>query len=119
MADNPADNGPPPPCSSPMGERFAVLETIAAETRTGIFELRAETRDLRTELQALRREAVAEFRAVRQDFAAAMRAMRQDMMAGFAELRRVHDRDFRLTWVGMLAGAIGLLYLIAKIAHWV
>jgi len=76
-----------------MSERIAVLETIAAETRSAI-------QDLRQEIGATRSEIL------------------QTVTAGFAEARRVHDRDFRMTWGALIAGGLGLMYLLAHTAHW-
>jgi hypothetical protein len=90
-----------------MGERVAILETIAAETRTALLDLRLEIRDMRTEMRDTRTEMRTE-----------MRAMRQDMNAGFADVRRVHDRDFRMTWGAFIGASLGLLYLLAHTAHW-
>ncbi|HEY8289537.1 MAG TPA: hypothetical protein VIG49_09725 [Acetobacteraceae bacterium] len=100
MADYPADSSAGGGYPSAMGERVAILETIAAETRTALLDLRLEMRDTRTEMRT------------------EMRAMRQDMNAGFADVRRVHDRDFRMTWGAFIGASLGLLYLLAHTAHW-
>src|SRR6185312_5335050 len=95
MADYPTDSTPVGGYSPPMGERIAVLETIAAESRTAIQDLRTEIHDLRAD----------------------MRIMLQTINDGFAEVRRVHDRDFRMTWGALIAGGLGLMYLLAHTAH--
>jgi hypothetical protein len=40
------------------------------------------------------------------------------MEAGFAEVRRVHDRDFRISIAVSLGVAVGLAGLIARAVHW-
>ncbi len=73
-----------------MDARLAVLETIAAQTSATLAELRTEMRDLRTSISA-------EFR----------------------EVRRVHDRDFRITFGAIITTTLGLAALIAHVAHWI
>jgi hypothetical protein len=79
-----------------MEARVAVLERIAEQNH-------AAFRDLRTDMR---------------DFRAEMREMRQEMQAGFNEARRIHERDFRITFGAFILTAIGLAGLIARSAHW-
>ncbi len=79
-----------------MEARVAVLERIAEQNH-------AAFRDLRTDMR---------------DFRAEMREMRQEMQAGFNEARRIHERDFRITFGALIITAIGLAGLIARSAHW-
>ena len=79
-----------------MEARVAVLERIAEQND-------AAFRDLRTDMR---------------DFRAEMREMRQEMQAGFNEARRIHERDFRITFGAFILTAIGLAGLIARSAHW-
>jgi hypothetical protein len=52
------------------------------------------------------------------DFHTEMRELRQEMQAGFNEARRIHERDFRITFGAFILTAIGLAGLIARSAHW-
>ena len=79
-----------------MEARVRVLEEIAASTKAILGDIRAEQRsgiaDLRTEMRATR----AEIAAVGQ--------------------RR--ERDFRITFGGIITTTLGLAFLIARTAHW-
>ena len=90
-----------------MDERVATLQTIAAETRTAIQDLRSEMRDLRVTMHA-------GLSGIRTE----LDAMRRDRNDGFLDMRRVHNRDLRLTWSALIAGGLGLLCLLAHTAHW-
>lgn len=100
MPDNGIENAKSGPYSENMGERLAVLETIAAQTTALLSDLRAEmrgsTNELRTEI----------------------RGLRSDVQTDIRDLRCVHDRDFRLTFGAIVTTALGLAYLIARVAHW-
>jgi len=98
-----------------MNERLAILETIAIETRTAIQDLRQEMRVMRSET---RQEIGAMRSEARQEIGATRSEILQTVTAGFAEARRVHDRDFRMTWGALIAGGLGLMYLLAHTAHW-
>jgi len=45
-------------------------------------------------------------------------AVDRRMDEGFREQRNIHDRDFRLTWAGIIALALGLAALMAHGFHW-
>ena len=90
-----------------MSSRVAVLETIAQQTLAALQDLRQEQRNART-------ESAAEVRGIRQEIG----SQRQEMHAGFAEMRRVHDRDFRISIGVTVAVAVGLAGLIARAFHW-
>jgi hypothetical protein len=79
-----------------MESRVAVLERIAEQTDATLRDIRSELRDFRIE----------------------MRELRQDMHAGLNEVRRVHERDFRLTFGALIATAVGVASLIARSVHW-
>lgn len=101
-------SGPKPPLEPPrepphnddMEARVAVLEQIAKTTE-------ASLRELKEDLRAQRKEMVDEFRA-----------QRKEMVDEFRAARDRHDRDFRITWGGMIGGAITLVGLMAKGFHW-
>ena len=79
-----------------MEARVAVLERIAEQNHAAFRDLRTDMRDFHTE----------------------MREMRQEMQAGFNEARRIHERDFRITFGAFILTAIGLAGLIARSAYW-
>ena len=79
-----------------MEARVAVLERIAEQNDAAFRDLRTDMRDFHTE----------------------MRELRQEMQAGFNEARRIHERDFRITFGAFILTAIGLAGLIARSAHW-
>lgn len=79
-----------------METRVAVLERIAEQTDATLRDLRSEARDFRAE----------------------MRDLSRDMHAGFEQIRRTHERDFRITFGALVVTAIGLAGLIAHSAHW-
>jgi hypothetical protein len=79
-----------------MEARVAVLERIAEQNHAAFRDLRTDMRDFHTE----------------------MRELRQEMQAGFNEARRIHERDFRITFGAFILTAIGLAGLIARSAHW-
>ena len=79
-----------------MEARVAVLERIAEQNHAAFRDLRTDMRDFHTE----------------------MRELRQEMQAGFNEARRIHERDFRITFGALIITAIGLAGLIARSAHW-
>ena len=75
---------------SDMASRVAVLESIAQTTQQTLV-------------------------SIQQD----LRLLRQAVDQQVAELRRVHDRDFRLTFGAIIASTVGLAALIAHVAHWI
>jgi len=79
-----------------MEARVAVLERIAEQNHAAFRDLRTDMRDFHTE----------------------MRELRQEMQAGFNEARRIHERDFRITFGAFILTAIGLAGLIARSAYW-
>ncbi len=88
-------------------------------------DMNAAIAAMRQEIVGVRQDMSTGFVAMRQDMNAAIAAVRQetagvrqDMNVGFADVRRVHDRDFRLTWGALIGGSLGLLYLLAHTAHW-
>ena len=47
-----------------------------------------------------------------------MSSLRSELHSDVGDLRRTHDRDFRLTVGAIITTALGLAALIAHIAHW-
>lgn len=45
------------------------------------------------------------------------RVLRQALDEQVTELRRVHDRDFRLTFGAIVVSTLGMAALIAQVAH--
>ncbi len=111
MPDNGIENAKSGPYSENMGERLAVLETIAAQTTALLSDLRAEMRGSIGELREEMRGSTNELRTE-------IRGLRSDVQTDIRDLRRVHDRDFRLTFGAIVTTALGLAYLIARVAHW-
>lgn len=44
--------------------------------------------------------------------------LRSELHSETSELRRLHDRDFRLTFGAIVTTALGLAALMAHVAHW-
>ena len=78
------------PYGTSMEARVAVLESIAAQTSATLAEIRQEMREMRTE-----------------------------MRTEFHDLRRIHERDFRITFGAIITTTVGLAALIAHVAHWI
>lgn len=75
--------------STDMEARVAVLEQIAKSTAEVLKEIRGDLKEQRAEARE-----------------------------GVAEQRRNQERDFRLTWGGMITIALGLAALMAKGFKW-
>jgi hypothetical protein len=90
-----------------MESRVAVLERIAEQTDATLRDIRSEMREFRTEMRDLRQEMHTGFDT-----------FRQEIQSGFSETRRVHVRDFRITFAALIATALGLAGLVAHSAHW-
>ena len=73
-----------------MEARVAVLEALLAQVSATLAEMRREAHDFRAEMRAEMRD-----------------------------LRRIHDRDFRITFGAIITATIGLAALIARVAHWI
>ncbi len=80
-----------------MGARVAVLEALLAQVSATLIEMRKEAHDFRTE----------------------MRAEMRDFRTEMRDLRRIHDRDFRITFGAIITTMLGLAALIAHVAHWI
>ena len=89
MVDGMVERPAGEPYGMSMEARVAVLETIAAQNSATLIEIKQEMRDFRKELQDFR-----------------------------SEFRRIHDRDFRITFGAIITTTIGLAALIAHVAHW-
>src|SRR6185437_10718146 len=98
MADYPADTLDRQDYPDAMSERTSVLETLAAETRVFLTSLREDMHEMRADMREMRREMQGGFDALRQETQSSSAALRQEINTGFADVRRAHDRDFRLTW---------------------
>lgn len=90
-----------------MSSRVAILETIAQQNAAGMAALRDEMRAMRTDIRE-------ELGAMRTEFREEIREVRSDV----GELRHAQDRDFRLTWAGIIASAVGIVTFIAHLQHW-
>lgn len=122
---------PPPRAADDPGteSRLAVLEQIAAETRSGFAELRTEIRiaEARGEMRAGMAELRAEIRAGIADLRADMRAgiadlrdeMREMRTDVTAEIRGMRGELHRLLLMLMLAFLAATLLLIAHGLHWI
>jgi len=71
-----------------MQARVAVLEARLAQVSATLTEMRKEAHDFRSEMRAEMRD-----------------------------LRRIHDRDFRITFGAIITTTLGLAALIARVAH--
>lgn len=88
MVDRPVEPGSSGAYPSGMATRLGVLETLAQTTQATLASMQ---QDIRLSRQAVDRQ--------------------------IGELRRVHDRDFRLTFGAIIASTLGLAALIAHEAH--
>jgi len=92
-----------------LNARLAVLEEIAAATKTGLADIRAELRaqrgEIRDELREMRTETVSGFDTVRSE----QRAMRTDLGTELREMRTAQRSDFRWLLGIMLGGFVALL----------
>ncbi len=86
-----------------MKTRVAVTEVLAQQTQITLQVIRDEIGHLRRDLGA----QGAEFRGE-------LTGQGVELRDELAELRRTHDRDFRLTFGAMIAGTLGLAALIAR-----
>jgi hypothetical protein len=88
---------------------------MTQQTLAVLQDLRADQRAFRSDvmgaLERMNQQLVTVTDSLRGD-------LRHDMDAGFAETRRVHDRDFRIAIAVSLAIAVGLAGLIARAVHW-
>ena len=90
MADGIVEGAERKDYPSGMEARVAVLGALLAQVSATLTEMRKEARDFRTEMRAEMRD-----------------------------LRRFHDRDFRITFGAIMTATVGLAALIAQVAHWI
>ncbi|MGH7153997.1 MAG: hypothetical protein ACREF3_08695 [Acetobacteraceae bacterium] len=122
MADTPIEPNRHRDYPSDMESRVAILETIAQQTAAALQGLQAEMRgfrsDLHQEIGGLRSEMKQEIGGLRSEMKQEIGGLRSDLRSDVAGLRRIHDRDFRLTFAAIITTAVGLAALIAHVAHW-
>ena len=100
MVDGVVERSGGEPYGNGMDARVAVLETIAAQTSTTLAEMRKEMHDFRAEIRAK------------------LQGFRSEVHTEMRDLRRTHDRDFRITFGATITTTLGLAALIAHVAHW-
>lgn len=119
MVDLPVEPGSSGAYPSDMATRLAMLETIAQNTQVTLAGLQQDMRELRQTVErqytGLRQELETKIGGLRQEMEFQNGGLRQELI----EQRRVHDRDFRLTFGAIIASALGLAALIAHVAHWI
>ncbi len=105
-----------------METRVAILETLAQQTQVTLQAIRDDLRELRHEIASqssdLRREIASQGSDLRRDMTGQASDLRREIASQGSDLRRIHDRDFRLTFGAIIATALGLATLIARVAHW-
>lgn len=106
MPDTPVEAGPQGAHPSDMETTVAMTQALAQNTQTTLQWIREELSHLRRELGA----QGAEFRGE-------LTGQGVELRDELAELRRMHDRDFRLIFGAMIAGTLGLAALIARTAR--
>jgi len=118
MPDTPIEPSRNGDYSSDMNTRVALLEGLAQQSQATAVAIQAELRGLRDtirmEIQGLRDSMQTEIHALRESTQADTRGLRQELL----EQRRVHERDFRITFGAIITTTLGLAYLIAHVAHW-
>lgn len=90
-----------------MEARVAVLETLAAQILATMADMRQEAHEFRLEMRS-------ELRGVRME----LHDLRTELHTEVRDFRRVHDRDFRITFGAIITTTVGLAALIAHVAHW-
>lgn len=102
-----------------MEARVAVLETIAAQISATLAEMRREAQEMRADLHDFRSEMRADLHNFRSEMRADMGHLRCELRTEVRDLRRIHDRDFRITFGAVVTTTLGLAALIAHVAHWI
>ena len=115
MADTPIEARRHGDYSPSMETRLAIVETMAQQNLVNQQTLVADMRSLRTEIGTLFAELRAELRS---EIGALRSELRSELHSEVSDLRRIHDRDFRLTFGAIVTTALGLAALIAHVAHW-
>ena len=136
MADTPIEPQRHGDYSPSMETRLAIVETMAQQNLVNQQTLVADVRGLRSEIGALFAELRAEIDAFRSELRSELHSevsglrsemgglrsemgeLRSELHSKVSELRRIHDRDFHLTFGAIVTTALGLAALIAHVAHW-
>lgn len=61
---------------------------------------------------------VAVLETIAAQTSATLLEIKQELREFRSEFRRIHDRDFRITFGAIITTTVGLAALIAHVAHW-
>ena len=101
-----------------METRVAILETLAAQTLGLLADMRKEADDFRSEVRSEFKQLRAEIGDLRSELRSEIGGLRSELHTEVRDIRRIHDRDFRITFGAIITATVGLAALIAHVAHW-
>ncbi len=92
-----------------------MLEARVARLESDVEYIKRDVGEIKVDLREIKIDA----RDMRAKLELKINAVENKMDTGFSEIRKEARSDFRITWAGLIAAALGLSGLMAKGFGWI